>query len=246
MSEVGRAVGRLARAMPDPCRHAVYRLTPGRLREPISRALGIGGARTFQETYLGLEERWRLVSPLLPQDPAWVLDIGANLGDTARRAAAMGHTVIGVEVSRSLVLRASESAPPRVAFMAAKVTPELLHQMPRFATVFLFSVLHRIWALQGREVAENCLQACMAKTPCLLVEGAVRHERYMDKGHAPPEFESNDLDQGVEWHLEWFQRLAPGSGWKVTHLGSVPSSPSEPHRPVFALEEPGRRPGSQS
>ena len=189
----------------------------------------------FQESHFGIEERWSIISNHLPERKSWILDVGSNLGDTARRAAELGHVVVGVEAERRLVERAIKIVPPMVALMTGTVTPEFFRVMPRFDVVFLLSVLHRIWAVQGRRFAEDCLNACLEKTDRIIVEGAIRHQRYSEYGREVPEFESSDIEAAVAWHTRWFTDLAEPPAWNVQYLGRVPASAKEPHRPLFLL-----------
>ena len=193
----------------------------------------------FQESYLGIEERWSIISRHLPVGKSWILDVGSNLGDTARRAAALGHVVVGVEAERHLVERAIKIVPPNVALMTGRVDPEFFRSMPHFDVVLLLSILHRLWAVHGRRYAEECLTASLEKTDRVLIEGAVRHQRYTQYGKEAPEFESNDLDAGIAWHLQWLKALAPSPDWTVKSIGSVSASEREPYRPLFLLSPAG-------
>lgn len=191
----------------------------------------------FQNRHSGINARWELLAPHLPQQPSWGLDIGSNLGDTAYRAAALGHTMIGLETSRKLVMRATAAAPRNVAFMVGEASPDSLSRMPRFAFIFMLSVLHRIWAVGGRSYAENCFRASMDKAELILFEGSMRHARYQDCGQDPPDFESNNIDAAISWHMDWLTGLSSPHGWTVKHLGAVPCSVKEPYRPLFLLEQ---------
>jgi SAM-dependent methyltransferase len=167
-----------------------------------------------------VDYRWNLIRPHLPGAPSWLLDVGSNDGDTCRRAAALGHHALGLEISPQFVMRANRRAHPNVAFMTTSVSPDTLSSMPQFDAVFLLSVVHRIWAFEGRKHAEGCVRAAFRKTGLLFFEGVVRHVRYTDKGQPAPEFPDEDLSRGREWHLDWLKVLAP-SGWRIDHIGDV-------------------------
>jgi SAM-dependent methyltransferase len=193
----------------------------------------------FQEKHFGIEQRWSIISAHLPRHKSWILDVGSNLGDTARRAAEIGHIVVGVEVERHLVERAVRKIPDNVALMVGRADPPFFESMPPFGAVLLLSVIHRIWAVGGRSFAEECMRSCMQKTNLIIMEGAVRHRRYIDHGKDPPDFESNNLDAGIAWHLQWLRTLADSSrSWRIESVGHVPHSTKEPYRPLFVLSTP--------
>lgn len=214
----------------------------GRYRKKLRMLFRKRRKSAFQESHLGIEERWTIIARHLPDRKSWILDVGSNLGDTARRAAEIGHIVVGVESEKHLVQRAIEMVPPKVALMTGTVDPDFFRSMPRFDVVFLLSVVHRIWAVKGRRFAEECLTACLGKTDRIIIEGAVRHERYTQYGKETPEFESNNLAAGIDWHTEWLVALARPGDWEVKYLGYVPHSVKEPHRPLFLLSARGGRP----
>lgn len=206
-----------------------------RYRDKLSRLLRRKHKLEFQESHLGIEDRWLIISRHLPDQKSWILDVGSNLGDTAGRVAERGHIVIGVEAERHLVERAIKLVPPNVALMTGRVDPDFFRTMPRFDVVLLLSVLHRIWAVNGRRFAEECLTACIEKSDRVLIEGAVRHQRYTQYGEEAPGFESNNLDAAVAWHVQWLGGLAMSSSLTVNYLGHVAASAREPRRPLFLL-----------
>ncbi len=118
--------------------------------------------------------------------------------------------------------------------MHAIVSPDFLQRLPRFDVIFLFSVIHRIWATEGRSFAEECLSLCLRRASVIVYEGVVWHDRYTDMGAAPPEFTDGDVEAGMAWHSEWLTRLAP-AGCRIDYLGAVQPLNGNPPRIVFVL-----------
>lgn len=191
----------------------------------------------FQEKHKGIEKRWQILSPYLPNKSSWLLDVGSNLGDTCNRASALGHYVVGLEPDEVIFRRALENKNKQTAFFQMGVDPELIKTMPNFDAIFLLSVIHRIWAINGQDVAEKCLQALIEKTDLIFIEGSMRHQRYEEFGNVPPSFESNNLDECIVWHKEWLKKLIPNDTWEIIELGYVPHTIKEPHRPLFLLRK---------
>lgn len=207
------------------------------MKEIIKRglkALRIKRRPTYQAKYRGHEERWKLICPWLPNEPTWMLDVGSNLGETARRAASLGHYVLGVEIDATLVSRCARNVVPNAAFMLAPVDELFLKHMPRFPVIFLLSVFHRIWALRGKVAAESTLRHLIRSSDVLIIESSSKHKRYLGQEDVTPPFQSDVIESAVDWHLELVGSLA-GDEFEVKHLGNVPCTAGEPLRPLFAV-----------
>ena len=177
-----------------------------------------------------LDGRWALIAPRLPPAPRWYLDIGTNNGDTLRRLAARGDFAVGIEVARE---SAPATVPDRAALMIAQVDSATLDAAPAFEGVFLLSVFHRIWAIQGPDQAREVLRAAVRRCRILFFEGSSRHGRWTDLGQAAPEFEDMSEAGSVDWH----RRLLGGSqdGVTVEFLGITHSLKTREPRPLFVL-----------
>ncbi len=181
-----------------------------------------------------LESRWRLIAPRLPAAPRWFLDIGTNNGDTLRRLAAGGHFAVGIEVSRE---SAPESVPDNAAVMIANVTAAALANAPAFDGVFMLSVFHRIWAIQGPVEARAVLHAAIGRSPLLFFEGSSRHDRWTDLGRSAPGFDDMDVSASIGWHAGL---LAEGRAEvSVDLLGVTHSLKTREPRPLFAVTRRG-------
>jgi hypothetical protein len=188
-----------------------------------------GGAMNFSTRH-DLESRWRLIAPRLPPAPRWFLDVGTNNGDTPRRLAALGHFALGIEVARE---SAPASMPDNAAVMIAQVTSGSLARAPSFDGVFMLSVFHRIWAIQGPDEARAVLRAAIGRAPLLFFEGSSRHDRWCDLGRPPPPFADMQESASVDWHADL---LANGHGdVSVDFLGLTHSLKTREPRPLFAV-----------
>ena len=201
---------------------------------------------SFQDKYLGHDQRWQLIESHLPPQGSWIMDVGANLGRTVAQIAGSGRYAIGLEVDERVHLRwLSESAPglDHGGIIRTDLSGEEWSRIPRFDAVLLFSVLHRIWALQGEEACRNALQGIGSRCDLILVESATRRGRFLAKarmlesGEADetslPEFTDNDWESSAQWHLDYFARVLPSHHAEL--LGRVDHTVKEPFRPVFVL-----------
>lgn len=179
-----------------------------------------------------VESRWKLVAPYLPSSASWMLDIGSNDGDTCRRAALLGHYVLGVEVQKNEVEQACRFVDKNVAYMFANVTPSYISSLPKFDVIFLLSVIHRMWAINGREYAEECIRECFNKADLLVIEGVVTYRRYTDKGQPPPDFQDSDVVSGVAWHEKWLTDLS-SKDWAINFAGEVRPHNQSASRLIF-------------
>src|SRR4029450_680041 len=114
----------------------------------------------FASRHASFNERNELIATALPVFPAWILDIGSNLGEVTNMLAERGNFVLGIESLQEEASVASSRAKPRAAFMRAPVTPELLRSCTRWDSILLLSVLHRIYAFNGEEYMRSVLAEC--------------------------------------------------------------------------------------
>ena len=206
--------------------------------------------QSFQDKYRGHDERWRLIEPHLPPPGSWVLDVGANLGRTVEQVAASGRYSLGLEVDENVYLRwLSESAPAinGGGIIRTQLSIDDWPRIPRFDVVLLFSVLHRIWALQGADACAATLQGVGSRCDLIFVESATRRarflaaERMLELGDAVeamlPSFTDNDWHSSAKWHLDYFAQVLPSH--RAVLLGRVEHTEKEPFRPVFVLRRIG-------
>lgn len=179
-----------------------------------------------------LQARWNLIEPVLPKDTGWFLDIGSNNGDTLKRLAAMGHFAIGLEVDKSA---AATLLPDNTAIMITEVNTDTFLRMPRFSGMFLLSVFHRIWALQGPEAAKAILKAAGKSTGLLIFEGCSRHARYTNNEKSPaPEFKDMDIQDSVNWHMNLLKTTIANSS--VSLIGVTETLKTSDPRPLFVVK----------
>jgi hypothetical protein len=201
----------------------------------VLRRLGVRrrGALNFSSRH-DLESRWRLIAPQLPAAPRWFLDVGTNNGDTLRRLASAGHFGIGLEVARE---SAPEALPDNAAAMITRVTAATLECAPAFDGIFMLSVFHRIWAVQGPGDARAALRAAARRTRLLVFEGSSRHGRWTDGGQAAPGFDDMNADASVEWHRALLAES--GEAPTVECLGITYSLKTREPRPLFVVRSAG-------
>jgi hypothetical protein len=207
---------------------------PGIVARALQR-LGVGrqGGLDFSGRH-DLDARWALIAPQLPPAPRWFLDVGTNNGDTLRRLAAAGHYGIGLEVARE---SAPAALPDNAAAMITRVTAETLDAAPDFAGIFLLSVFHRIWAIQGPDAARAVLGAAARRSPLLLFEGSSAHGRWTDLGQPAPRFADRDANDCIAWHRALLSECCAGGS--VESLGVTHSLKTREPRPLFAVRRPG-------
>jgi hypothetical protein len=177
-----------------------------------------------------LESRWQLIAPRLPPPPRWYLDIGTNNGDTLRRLSALGNFGIGLEVSRE---SAPATVPENAAVMITSVTADSLSHAPAFDGIFMLSVFHRIWAIQGPDEARAVLRAAISRAPLLFFEGSCRHGRWNDLGQRAPEFDDMNVESSVAWHHALLEESH--GGLSVELLGVTSSLRTREPRPLFIV-----------
>lgn len=194
-----------------------------RLRGPRKSAMNFS-------TRHDLDSRWQLIAARLPSAPGWYLDIGTNNGDTLRRLSGLGHCSLGLEVSRE---SAPGSVPDNSAVMIANVTASMLHSAPSFDGVFMLSVFHRIWAIQGPAEARATLGAAAGRSRLLFFEGSSRHDRWCDLGQPPPDFRDMNAPESIAWHESLLSRARDGVA--VEFLGVTHSLKTREPRPLFAV-----------
>lgn len=213
---------------------ASSRVDPGFVSR-VLRKLGVGrsGALNFSSRH-DLESRWRLIVPQLPVAPRWFLDVGTNNGDTLRRLASVGHFGVGLEVARE---SAPEALPDNAAAMITRVTATTLECAPAFDGIFMLSVFHRIWAMQGPDEARAVLCAAARRTRLLVFEGSSRHGRWTDAGQAAPGFDDMNADESIEWHRTLLADSSEGS--RVDCLGITYSLKTREPRPLFVVKRAG-------
>lgn len=204
----------------------------------------LANQETFQDKYRGHEQRWRLIEPYLPPPGSWVLDVGANLGRTIQQLSASGRYAVGIEVDEDTHLRWLTEAAPNClggSIMRAGLSPEDWTRIPRFDAVLLFSVLHRIYALQGPDVCTATLKGIGRRSDLIFIEAATRIDRFLGYkgmiGHVNsptlPDFEDNRWESSTEWHMNYFLDTLPSH--RPQFLGVVNHTEAEPFRPLFVL-----------
>jgi SAM-dependent methyltransferase len=188
----------------------------------------------------------------MPEQGTWVLDVGANLGHTTELLSRLGWYVVGLEVSTEVYGRMLNEVAPTLsggAVIRAQLGDTDWERVPRFDAVLLFSVLHRVWALQGEPACAAVLSGLGARSDLLFVESATRLARFMPPERptrvarvlqrlgAPvepvPTFMDNDWQSSAQWHLEYFREVLPSHHAEL--LGRCNHTKKEPYRPVFML-----------
>jgi hypothetical protein len=177
-----------------------------------------------------LDSRWRLIAPRLPPAPRWYLDIGTNNGDTLRRLSELGNFGLGLEVARD---SAPTIVPDNAAVMITNLTATALINAPAFDGMFMLSVFHRIWAIQGPNEARAILRAVIGRCSLLFFEGCSRHERWIDRGQRAPEFEDMSVESSIAWHAALFKE--EHRDVSVEFLGVTHSLRSREPRPLFMV-----------
>jgi hypothetical protein len=179
-----------------------------------------------------LDARWELIENILPKESNWFLDIGSNNADTLKRLTAKGHFGVGLEVDKDA---AAKTLPDNAAMMITEVNAETFVRIPRFFGMFLLSVFHRIWALQGPDSAKDVLKAAGENSDFLIMEGCSRHARYTNKSTSPaPEFTDMNIQDSMEWHINLLTTLIPGSS--VSFIGVTKTVRTNDPRPLFAIK----------
>jgi hypothetical protein len=199
-----------------------------RLRRPRKAAMNFSNRHD-------LDSRWRLIEARLPPAPHWYLDVGTNNGDTLRRLAKLGNFAVGLEVSRE---SAPRIVPDNAAVMIANVTADTLRVVPRFDGVFMLSVFHRIWAIQGSDAACAVLRAAAGRHPLLFFEGSSAHRRWCDLGQPAPEFEDMNADASIAWHARLLAEASRDAA--VEFLGVTQSLKTREPRPLFMVSARAR------
>ena len=201
----------------------------------IARKFGMLGVN-FQKRHKGVEKRWEILSEYLPEKESWVLDIGSNYGDTSIRCAKMGHYTIGIEPFKEFFRSSHKKAFGRVAFMNESASPDFFEKLIKFDVIFMLSVFHRMWALNGPEYAKKCLKYSLQKSNIILFEGSTRLERYNSNSKFElPDFNDLDIEASILWHKSIFDKICD-KNWKIEYLGNVNHTKSEPYRILFKLE----------
>lgn len=210
----------------QPAYRRLRRLFPGK---PKKRFLD------FASRHSNFSKRNDLVLKSLPPSPAWILDVGSNLGDTSNFLAKRGYYVLGVESGKEEWLRAKQKCEAGAAFMNVSVSAEFLDSGRDWDAILLLSVLHRIYAFEGADTMKGVLTACSHRTQNIVIEGSTRHARYTDKGQGAPNFCDLNVQSAKEWHETIFESTLNKS-WRVVSSERLTCSAAEPERLFFHLQ----------
>ncbi|WP_280565383.1 hypothetical protein, partial [Chromohalobacter sp. 48-RD10] len=153
------------------------------------------------------------------------------------RISQIGFYSLGLEYDSNLVDKARLSAHKNARFEVAEVSPQYIQKMEHHDAILLLSVMHRIWALNGKEYAESCLTELSKKTENIYFEGSVGLQRYQGERKELPSFENNAIEKAVEWHRKWLKKHLTNGTWDVEYLGVVPHTSSEPYRILFSAKK---------
>lgn len=195
-----------------------------------------GNILDFGSRHSSFHKRNDLVLRSLPLAPAWVLDIGSNLGDTSTFLANHGYYALGVESSHEEWSQSNKNSVAGAAFMKAEVSPMFIESGKEWDAICLLSVLHRVYAFQGLNVMIKLLTACSNRTKNIILEGSTRHARYTDKGQDEPNFIDLNVASAEEWHRYIFN-TALDDCWNIVKIEYLKCSKKEPYRIFFHVQK---------
>lgn len=206
------------------------------MRSLFKRETGRSGrkALVFAKRHRSFAQRNAMILNALPKPGSWVLDVGANTGETSNYLAEHAHVVIGLEKMAPERRRALEGSRGLAGFLCADVTGDFIASGVDWDAILLLSVLHRIYAFAGEDQMKSVLAACGQRTKHLFIEGSTRHRRYNDQGQASPGFEDLNVDAARQWHQALFAEVL-GPDWKIETETPLECSASEPFRLFYQL-----------
>lgn len=148
--------------------YAVLKLAPVKLYQPV-----YGKKNTEATVTRECEDRWRVIQPAL-QGHGPVLDIGCNVGFFSFKAADTGRMAVGIDHDSFNILfcNAIRSATRSEYTMFANRNLDLGHlkKLPKFDTIFNFSVFHHWVKAYGASEAMEMMRVIAQKCDCLFFE----------------------------------------------------------------------------